>query len=131
MYDYEREKEVYNGRPIEWMGRVGLLYPSDYGYATGGGASTDRNTCLNKELYNWFSWSDCFNNDWLKKSSSHWTITSLSSNGGRAFLVSSSGRVNDEFVGYATSIFPVVYLDSNTMIFSGKGTNSEPFELKV
>lgn len=34
LYRKERGAEVYNGNPTEWIGMVGLIYPSDYGYAT-------------------------------------------------------------------------------------------------
>ena len=51
-YARERSKTSYNNRDIKWVGKVGLMYPSDYGYATSGGINFDRNTCLNKELYN-------------------------------------------------------------------------------
>ena len=33
-YNKERGTEVYTGRPTTWTGIVGLLYPSDYGYAS-------------------------------------------------------------------------------------------------
>lgn len=35
---------------LSWKGLVGLMYPSDYGYATSGGSITNRTTCLNKSL---------------------------------------------------------------------------------
>ena len=74
-YGYERGTTVYSGRPTTWTGKVGLMYPSDYGYATGGSSSTSRATCLAKELYNWDSVSDCYNNDYLFKSSYvQWTL---------------------------------------------------------
>ena len=64
-YKRERDTEVYSGRPTEWIGSIGLMYPSDYGYATSGGSTTNRESCLAKELYNWnsSSFSDCKNND--------------------------------------------------------------------
>ena len=45
-YSYERGITVYSGRSTSWTGKVGLMYPSDYGYATSGGTTTDRNACL-------------------------------------------------------------------------------------
>ena len=77
-YKYERGTGVYSERSTSWTGKVGLIYPSDYGYATSGGATTNRASCLAKELYNWkdSSVSDCSNNDWMYNSSnSQWTIT--------------------------------------------------------
>ena len=63
-YGYERGTTVYSGRPTYWVGKIGLMYPSDYGYATSGGTTTDRSSCLAKEMYNWdsSSYSDCKNN---------------------------------------------------------------------
>src|SRR5699024_4402323 len=79
-YGYERGTTVYSGRPTYWVGKIGLMYPSDYGYATSGGTTTDRASCLAKEMYNWdaSSYSDCKNNDYLRRS--HWTLTPYSSN---------------------------------------------------
>ena len=77
-YERERGTTVYTGRPTEWVGEVGLMYPSDYGYSTSGGATTDRATCLATELYNWMSstgFSDCYNNDWLFDGSPQWPLT--------------------------------------------------------
>ena len=48
-------------RTTTWIGKVGLIYPSDYGYAVGGNI---RNTCLNKATMT--SYNDgCNNSDWL------------------------------------------------------------------
>ena len=41
-YERERGTTVYSGRSTSWTGKVGLMYPSDYGYATSGGTTTDR-----------------------------------------------------------------------------------------
>ena len=49
-YSYERGTTVYLGRPTEWIGQIGLMYPSDYGYATDGG-NTGRATCLSHSLF--------------------------------------------------------------------------------
>ena len=38
-------------RTTTWNGKIGLMYPSDYGYATSGGSTSNRTSCLNKELY--------------------------------------------------------------------------------
>ena len=52
-------------RTTTWNGKIGLMYPSDYGYATSGGSTSPRTSCINKELLNWREASDCYNNDWL------------------------------------------------------------------
>ena len=66
LYERERGNEVYTGRPTTWTGSIGLMYPSDYGYATSGGG-TGREMCLSYNLSSWSNYSDCYNNDWLFK----------------------------------------------------------------
>ena len=119
-YTYERGTTVYNGRPTEWTGKIGLIYPSDYGYATSGGSGTDRNTCLNTELYNWNSISviDCKNNYWLYDSSNtRWTLTPNSNNSNYMFTVDSfTWAVNNNPVNISNAVFPALYLSSNVKI---------------
>ena len=69
------------------------MYPSDYGYATSGGSTTDRAACLAKEMYNWdgSDVSDCKNNDYLLKSYYQWTLTPTSSRSDLAFFVGTGG----------------------------------------
>ena len=120
-------------RTTTWKGLVGLMYPSDYGYATSGGSTTDRAACLNKELYNWdsSSVSDCKNNDWLFNSSYQWTISprAYSSGARYAFYVDSDGFVSDDYVSNGNGVRPVVYLTSNVGVQSGDGSSGNPFIL--
>ena len=93
-YGYERGTTVYSGHETTWTGKVGLMYPSDYGYATAGGATTNRAACLAKELYNWGGSvvSDCENNDYLYKSSYYqWTLAPDSSDAHNVFNVRTGG----------------------------------------
>ena len=120
-------------RTTTWKGLVGLMYPSDYGYATSGGSTTDRATCLNKELYNWSdsSVSDCQDNDWLVNEYDQWTILpgadSLSAIG--AGIVSNFGRGDASGVFNSHGVRPVVYLTSNVGVQSGDGSSGNPFIL--
>ena len=129
-YTYERGTTVYTGRPTEWQGKVGLMYPSDYGYATSGGTSMNRASCLAKELYNWDGANDCKNNDWLYNSSIYqWTLAPSSSNSGAVFYVYSAGDVYDDNASDQTAVRPSVYLISKTSILGGEGTLENPYEL--
>ena len=132
-YGYERGTTVYTGRPTEWTGSIGLMYPSDYGYATSGGSTTDRASCLAKELYNWdsSSYRDCKNNDWLyDRSNPQWTLTPHSADSGDVFDVNTRGHVNYLDV-YAprVAVSPALYLSSNVRISGGDGSENSPFEL--
>ncbi len=134
-YGYERGTTVYSGRPTTWSGKVALMYPSDYGYATSGGSTTNRDACLAKELYNWdsSSFSDCKNNDWLYDSSTiQWTLTPRSSSSYYVFFVYYHGYVNyTNFVGNSGGVRPSVYLTSNVKILGGDGTSNSPYTLEV
>ena len=132
-YGYERGTTVYGTRPTYWVGKIGLMYPSDYGYATSGGTTTNRASCLAKEMFNWSSssYSDCKNNDYLYNSSvNQWTITPHSGNSSTVFYVYSSGYVHDNRAYYShRSASPVLYLNSTVEITGGEGTSENPFTL--
>ena len=132
-YGYERGTTVYSGRPTEWIGQIGLMYPSDYGYATSGGSITDRASCLATELYNWdsSSYSDCKNNDWLYKSrTTQWTLTPRSGGSYSVFIVYS--RVDSAFARNTdNAVSPALYLSSNVKISGGDGFENSPFELSL
>ena len=137
-YERERGTTVYTGRPTTWTGQIGLMYPSDYGYATSGGSSTDRESCLNIDLYHWYkssspSYPDCYNNDWLYDSSNNqWTLTSDSSSSRAVFIVYNTGFVS--FVNTALAneaVSPALYLSSNVIISGGTGSSSDPYQLSL
>ena len=133
-YGYERGSTVYSGHATTWTGKIGLMYPSDYGYATSGGSTADRATCLAKEMSNWSGSgvSDCKNNDYLYKSGYYqWTIVPYSSRPSDVFRVNTLGCVNDPSAYVAYSVRPAVFLKSNISITGGKGSSITPYHLSV
>ena len=133
-YGYERETTVYSGRPTYWIGKIGLMYPSDYGYATSGGSTTDRTVCLNKEVYNWKSskFSDCKNNDWLYESGYvQWTLSPSAGFSTSVHFITTSGNVNTiTGIFYSYGVCPVAFLKSNIKIVEGDGSSSNPYILQ-
>ncbi len=132
-YNYERGTTVYNSstRSTNWTGKIGLVYPSDYGYATSGSSSTTKATCLAKELAHWYEASACYQNDWLVPSSGYkWSISPSSYSSYYVFSVDSSGHVNDFNTGNVNiGVWPTVYLKSTIKITGGKGSSTDPFIL--
>ena len=120
-------------RTTTWNGKIGLMYPSDYGYATSGGSTSNRTSCLNKELYNWSSssYSDCKNNDWLLTSKFQWTVSpfAISSSAAGVFVFDGYGRVNADGAYDAGLVRPSVYLISKTSILGGEGSETNPYIL--
>ena len=132
-YGYERGTTVYTGRPTEWTGQIGLMYPSDYGYATSGESSVNRASCLATALYNWnsSSYSDCKNNDWLYDSSNYqWTLTPHPAYSNNVFDVSSYVNLSIAHIT-GTAVSPALYLSSNVKISGGTGSSSDPYQLSL
>lgn len=135
-YGYERGTTVYTGRPTIWTGKVGLMYPSDYGYATSGGSSKDRAACLAKELRNWDSssdFSDCKGNDYLLVTNDlQWTLAPGSAGAVYVFNVSQNGGVNNYYYADTAHVVrPALFLKSNIQVDKGTGAKSNPYTLKM
>ena len=96
MYGYERGTLRYDeNRPLYWDGMVGLMYPSDYGYAAGNVCATGT------ELFNYFG--ECSNKDWLYKTGvNQWLMSPYSGNSNGVLGVYLDGRVG----ATATAITP-------------------------
>ncbi len=132
LYTSERGTTVYSGRPTEWTGQIGLIYPSDYGYAASGG-STGREICLSYDLGSWSSYSDCYTNDWLYKSgTSQWTLTLSSSlSYGKIYILGGSISITGRGHNTYYAAFPSLYLSSNVKITGGDGSESNPYTLSL
>ena len=123
MYGYERGTLRYDESwPLYWDGYVGLMYPSDYGYAAG-------NVCVTgTELFNYFG--ECSNKDWLYKTGVNQWLMSPYSGVSRGVLgVNFDGRVGDDDSIYALAVGPVFYLSSSASITGGNGTLDAPYIL--
>ena len=132
-YTRERGTSVYSGRSTSWTGKVGLMYPSDYGYATSGGTTINRASCLTKEIYNWddSSVSDCKNNDWMYNSSNgQWTITPRRDRADYVFFVNDTGYVSNSDASGNDGVRPVVHLNSAIKVITGSGTKESPYVLE-
>ena len=133
-YGYERGTTVYSGRPTTWTGKIGLMYPSDYGYATSGGTTKDRAACLAKELYNWDSseFSDCKGNDYLfDANNDQWTLAPFSAGAYVVFLVDAGGCVLSYGADITSAVRPALFLKSNIQVDKGTGAKSDPYTLKI
>ena len=134
MYTYERKiqnttsNEFYNGtNPNSWIGKLGLMYVSDYGYAS--------SNCENKRIYNANSSSNdiraCNTTNWLYNIKvNEWLLPQIVGISSRVFLVYSDGGVffndvSDDLFG----VRPVLYLISSAKITGGNGNSSSPYTL--
>ena len=122
-YGYERGVLRYDeNRPLYWDGMVGLMYPSDYGYAAGNVCATGT------ELFNYFG--ECSNKDWLYKTGvNQWLMSPYSGDSGGVLIVAYDGQVDFNVSNYALAVSPVFYLSSSASITGGNGTLDAPYIL--
>ena len=113
-----------------FIGSVGLIYPSDYGYAVL--ASDCARTIM---PYNYPKTVACKNNNWLYQGVNNiqWLISPYPSDGSVAFYVHSSGNISnsDYYGGVFTSypFSPVMALRSDVVV-TGSGTQTDPYVME-
>ena len=144
IYTEERNTSaIYSGNPASIYAKVGLMYPSDYGYATVGGTTTDKSSC--PAIYNWSDtlYSDCKNNDWLftsQKSSwgsnkNEWLLSPYSSNSWCAACLYMEGSVifygSYDVNSHSFAVRPTFYLDSSILkiVGTGDGSSTNPYRI--
>ena len=137
-YENERGNKMYESipRPTIWpkdkdtstQARVGLSYPSDYGYAT-------NDDCLETTLFRYNE--ICYQSDWLflkdesGKGKMQWTLSSSASS--NFAVIPFKENVNDFYNAYAHfSVLPVVYLKQNVKIVNDgqDGSINQPYHLQ-
>ena len=137
LYDMERmlnnkgtagktSSKSYNSTTI-FTGSVGLMYPSDYGYAV---LSSDCARTI--EPYNYNGTAACHNNNWLYQGSStfQWLISPNSLFGNSAFSVNATGPLLDIWnVDDSGSFSPVMALKADIVV-TGSGTISDPYVMQ-
>ena len=117
-----------------WIGKIGLIYPSDFSYIYGYNASECNST---KNLY---YCSD--NKNWIINPQYNYgvetrTITPQPTNTS-IYYVRTTGGITAGFAGpgeygemyYNVNIKPTLYLNNDIYINSGTGTKSEPYTIK-
>lgn len=101
-YDYYKNERT----TTTWIGKVGLIYGSDYMYAA------DLNLC--KEMKDGYKNNDNCNSNWLYKM--HNNVIS---------------NLEIENASTPRAVYPTVYLKDNILITEGIGTKDDPFILKI
>lgn len=115
-------------RTTSWIGKIGLMYPSDYGYAVDESNGYTRQECVFTD-YTSHVQKGCDKNNWLKQSNLEWTIMPVASSvmsSGVYYLISDN-MVMDCAAHQALDVRPVAYLKANVKISGGTGTESDPY----
>ena len=131
MYQYERKiqnttsnKFYYGTNPNSWVGKIAIMYSSDYGYAAGEECSRTL------DYYHY-----CNSSNWLHNSNDRqWMLTQDSGENDVAWFSHTYGGIQGAYVGNVVgsgsyAVRPVLYLKSNVLINGGDGTSSSPYTL--
>ena len=147
-YEKERGNNAIDSNQLEWSSTtdekyngIGLIYPSDYGYASNGG-NLGREKCLNKSLSSWDDdynenyKSECGGKDWIKPNDgSIWTLMPSSSSNEKSYYVNYTGIVSSTYIDVTFGVVPTLYLKSTVKITTNPhseqeyGTIDNPFQL--
>ena len=132
-YEAERGTVTYqNSRATTWTGKIGLMYASDYGYA-----STDTECRTNLRAgytYTNNTWDytkpKCKNNNWLFNNEHQWTLSPYSSQESWVFGVWADGGVSNEASNNNLGVRPTLYLKSDVVISGGTGEMENPYTIE-
>ena len=123
-YQEERSTNVYSGNKQTWDGKVALIYPSDYMYAS--------SNCYNngKTGYHYGD-STCKSTNWLFIGSWYWALSPCSNDSMSAIIVNDGGYLYDYSTFSSSGVMrPSVYLDSSVKYIGGDGTAKKAFEIE-
>ena len=112
-------------RTTEWYGKIGLIYPSDYMYASTN--SNCRTSSIDStNLY-------CKNDNWLYAGYSYWFLTPSPTDGYSTapWYAYSKGNINNDAAARNFGIRPSLYLNSSIKIIGGNGSSSLPYILEI
>ena len=124
-YNQERSTTLINtpsdnvSRTNTWEGKIALIYPSDYGYASTNEACRDSMSSKTNNVYN------CKNENWLFNGAKQWTLSPYSGDALSVFDVRSGGDVNATNAYYTLGVRPVLFLKSDIVIAGGTGESIE------
>ena len=112
-------------RKTEWTGYIALPYVTDWAYAS---SEDDCNTKIDQS-----STYKCKNNNWMQRSTGAWYLSpnARPDNAVSVWGVYGDGLTVNSFAANPLSAFPTIYLKSNILIESGKGTSDNPYILKA
>ncbi len=131
-YTFERSNSVLSDNPVSIRQNIGLIYPSDYGYASAKDCHSLSLSSYRKEVGS-YSDNDCAASNYLYNDGLQWLQTPGSSDGIRAAYIGPVGQVLIYgFNGVQSGehqVFPSLYLKAKVQIAGGSGTSSDPYRL--
>ena len=122
-FEGERNNNGYSNNPTRYVAKIGLMYPSDYGYAAYSDAwSTNLSS---------FSSTTIKGNNWLYMGIHEHLITSDNSDISRTFYINAGGQIaiSPNTTISSMAIRPTFYLNSDVTYVSGNGAQDNPIRI--
>ena len=139
IYTQERSTSVWSGNKQTWDGKVALIYPSDYMYASSACYNDDTkkgldygNCQYNQTCATDYRSETCKSTNWLLDTSNwFWAVSPSSIISSLAMGVNSTGYVNYNYTDDSSGgLCQSVYLDSSVKYIGGDGTAEKAFEIE-
>ena len=111
-------------KTVNWIGKVGLMYPSDYGYTSSGCRNGEQTLNNYNDIY-------CTSTNWLYKNYYEFLLGPRLTGKSTVRLITNLGWSSSTDASGAYSIRPTLYLSSLVKIVSGTGTISDPYILSL
>ena len=124
-YNQERSSTLINSSSDNvpttntWDGKIALIYPSDYGYASTNEACRNDMSSKTNNVYN------CKNENWLFNDTNQWTLSPYSGAAYAVFAFTLGGSVGVGTANFSTGVRPVLFLKSDVVIAGGTGESIE------
>ena len=129
IYAQERSTSVHSGNKQTWDGKVALIYPSDYMYASSACYNDESVKGSSSDSSEDYSSDTCVSTNWLFIGSWYWTLSPNSSNTVQVMGV--NGSLNSNYAGSTGGgLCQSVYLDSGVKYIGGDGTAKKAFEIE-
>ena len=138
LFYYNKERDTNQYGKSRWVGKVALLYPSDFIFSTEGDNNNPRSKCITIPNSTWNNLHNgCFNT-YLGNENKTWLLTNVGYNTyGVAFIFKDGYYLSATYCsrskdGYNIdfSTLPSVYLNSDVTITGGDGSQENPYTLK-
>ena len=119
-YNIERNGSTYGNNPTTYIDEIGLIYPSDYGYAA---SPSFWSTNIG-------SYGSSKNENWMYLGLYEWTITPVTNSSYRLYYLNITGAENGANATSNYTLRPTFYLNTNVTYVSGTGTSSDPYKIQ-
>ena len=104
-----------------WEGKVALMYPSDYGYASTDSLCRNNMSSQTNNAYN------CQNNNWLFNGTYQWILSARNNSETYLFNFTNKGWMANVKASSSSSVRPTLYLKSDIVIVGGTGEKTKPY----